>query len=84
MKRETSLQGIRGVGAVEFISYSFEMSVGRIMTEQRVKWTVTTVGRVEDIMESKILKMQRKYIIRDSRSWTQVKGLDLKKRTIIH
>lgn len=83
MKRETSLQRIRGVGAVEFISYSFEMSVGRkrkigkdkregenlrekleIMTEKRVKWTVTTVGSVEDIMESKILEMQRKYIMR--------------------
>lgn len=55
-----------------------------IMTEQRVKWTVTTVGRVEDIMESKILKIQRKYVIRYSRSWTQVKGLDSKKKTIIH
>lgn len=46
------------------------------MTEQRVKWTVTTVGRVEYINESKILKMQRKYLIRYSRSWTQVNGLD--------
>lgn len=54
------------------------------MTKQRMKRTVTTVGRVEDIMERKILKMQRKYIIRDSRSRTQVKGLDFKKRTIIH
>lgn len=49
------------------------------MTGQRVQWTVTTIDRVEGIIECKIFKMQEN---RYSRSWTQVKGLDVKKRTM--
>ena len=33
-------------------------------------------------IESETLKMQRKWIIRGSRSWTQMKWLVLKRRTI--